>query len=53
MGEDIMKCIRLCQELETSKDGANIIPILNACEKIEEVIWFIELNGILYKKVVC
>ncbi|KAL5244763.1 hypothetical protein ACI65C_012173 [Semiaphis heraclei] len=36
MGEDIMKCIRLCQELETSKDGANIIPILNACEKIEE-----------------
>lgn len=33
-----MKCIRLCQELETPEDKVNEIPIFDAHENIEEVI---------------
>ncbi|KAL4132191.1 hypothetical protein QTP88_009398 [Uroleucon formosanum] len=35
-GEDIMKCIHLCQELETPEDKVNEIPIFDAHENIEE-----------------
>jgi len=38
MGEDIMKCIHLCQELETSEDKAHNNPIFDAFENIEGVI---------------
>lgn len=33
-----MSCIRLCQELETPEEKANIIPISNERENNEKVI---------------
>jgi len=43
-----MKCIHLCQELETSEDKAIKIPIFYEYENIEEVIqlYLIKLNCI-------
>ena len=37
-GNDIMKCIHLCQELETSEDKILKIPLFDARENIEGVI---------------
>ncbi|XP_025202434.1 GRIP and coiled-coil domain-containing protein 2-like, partial [Melanaphis sacchari] len=34
-GEDTMRCIQLCQELEKSEEKANKIPISNVCENKE------------------
>ncbi|KAF0767382.1 GRIP and coiled-coil domain-containing protein 2-like [Aphis craccivora] len=34
-GEEVMKCIQLCQELETSEEKTNKILVLNTCENNE------------------
>ncbi|XP_029342356.1 uncharacterized protein LOC100573147 [Acyrthosiphon pisum] len=47
-GEDIMKCIHLCQELETPEDKANKIPIFDTHENIEEPDHQSTIQGILF-----
>lgn len=39
-----MKCIQLCQELETSEEKTNKIPVLNTCENNEVVIQIYLIN---------
>jgi len=39
-----MKCIQLCQELETSEEKTNKIPLLNTCENNEVVMQIYLIN---------
>lgn len=43
-GEEVMKCIQLCQELETSEEKTNKIPVLNTFKNNEVVIQIYIIN---------